>query len=162
MRLEGSEAIEWVRKHGGRINKYNDPMEPAIEDISIDFAIEVATEDPSLIWAEVETERYAASVLGRKGGAVRSEAKRSAVQRNSSAPRPRNYTHAAHYQGGIVYLEESFDLRLDYEHPKSHRGRFGDRWVRVIVDHEATGTGTPGTGDTMCRSIPRGWKSGDR
>jgi hypothetical protein len=32
----------------------------------------------------------------------------------------------------------------------------------VIIDHDATGTNTMGTGDTVVRSIPSGWTVGDR
>lgn len=73
----------------------------------------------------------------------------------------------AHYGDRYVSLPEGFDLRADYDHPRSYRaeicdncGRLTGRIVRVIVDHDATGTGTPGTGDTVVRSIPRGWHSG--
>lgn len=82
-----------------------------------------------------------------------------------------NDLEMAHYGDSYVLLPDGFDLDADYENPRSYRaetcsntGRYihehDRRYVRVIVDHRATGTHTGGTGDTVVRSIPRGWKSG--
>ena len=68
--------------------------------------------------------------------------------------------------GGVALLPDDFDLRADYESPHSYkalivsrtcRGVPGEdisqhRAIRVMVDHNATGTGTTGTGDTVVRS----------
>ena len=68
--------------------------------------------------------------------------------------------------GGVVLLPDDFDLRSDYESPRSYkalivgmtcRGVQGEdisryRAIRVTIDHAATGTGTAGTGDTVVRS----------
>lgn len=62
-----------------------------------------------------------------------------------------------------IVLSNNFDLDADYNNPRSHIAIYKDGLkVRVIVDHDATGTKTSGTGDTRVRSIPRGWKSGSR
>jgi len=53
-KLTGHEAIEAKRNNPDIIiNKYNDPTEGEKSDIDLDFAIEVASEDASLIWCEV-------------------------------------------------------------------------------------------------------------
>jgi len=52
--LEGHEAIEFVRQFGGTLNKYTDPTEEALFGIDLDYAEEVACEDPSLVWAEIK------------------------------------------------------------------------------------------------------------
>ena len=68
--------------------------------------------------------------------------------------------------GGVVLLPDDFDLRADFQSPRSYkalivgmtcRGVPGEdiprhRAIRVMIDHAATGTGTPGTGDTVVRS----------
>ena len=75
-------------------------------------------------------------------------------------------TMARRVGGGVVLLPDDFDLRSDYESPRSYkalivgmtcRGVPGEdisqhRAIRVMVDHNATGTGTTGTGDTVVRS----------
>lgn len=67
--------------------------------------------------------------------------------------------HHAHLRHStlLCVLPQSFDLRADYADPKSHRvivynpyGAPNYHTARVWVDHEATGTGTTGTGDTVC------------
>jgi hypothetical protein len=47
----GYEAIE-MKKENDRIvlNKYADPTESSREDISVEYAEEIASEDPSLIY----------------------------------------------------------------------------------------------------------------
>ena len=68
--------------------------------------------------------------------------------------------------GGFALLPDDFDLRADYDSPRTYkalivgmtcRGVPGEdisqhRAIRVRIDHAATGTGTPGTGDTVVRS----------
>lgn len=66
-----------------------------------------------------------------------------------------NYTQAAKYSNDVVYLSDKFDLSKDFLHPKTHKALQGGKAIRVIIDHDATGTNTPGTGDTVCRSVPR-------
>jgi len=71
-------------------------------------------------------------------------------------------TYESNYQAktvtGIeVTMPDSFDLKADFESPRSYtairKGIWGnpDRKVRVKADHEATGTGTTGTGDTVVK-----------
>jgi hypothetical protein len=148
---------ERARENARAIQLIQEACEIIFDDGTFDrpHIITVETDDDAVISG-------AARTLGRRGGAVKSAAKTLAVRGNARKPRPRRYTHAARYHGGVAYLLSDFDLQADYESPRTHRASFEGRWVRVIVDHEATGTGTPGTGDTVCRSIPRGWKSGDR
>ena len=68
-------------------------------------------------------------------------------------------THLAHYsRDQYVLLPDDFDLRDDYATPKTYTAllctntghRLGGS-VRVVVDHDATGTGTPGTGNTRVK-----------
>ena len=68
--------------------------------------------------------------------------------------------------GGVVLLPDDFDLRSDYESPRSYKALIVGmtcrgvpiedilryRAARVMVDHAATGTGTAGTGDTVVRN----------
>lgn len=51
----GWEAIELVAENGDKyqLNKYNDPIEPAIEDIDIEAAKDVARADDNLIFATI-------------------------------------------------------------------------------------------------------------
>ena len=67
---------------------------------------------------------------------------------------------AAHYYDATVILPDHFDLHYDYQHPRSYTALLGDQAghaiipeqkVRVVVDHDTTGTGTFGTGDIVCK-----------
>jgi hypothetical protein len=53
-RLVGWEAIRWYQQHGGQLGKYADPTEGARDNLTVSEALEVAREDPSLIfyWPE--------------------------------------------------------------------------------------------------------------
>lgn len=51
--LSGHKAIEHVVAHGGQLRKYSDPVEGA-RQVSVSEAREIASEDPSLIWAIVD------------------------------------------------------------------------------------------------------------
>ena len=53
-RLTGYAAIGAAERTGGKLHKYTDPIEDARDDISIEDAREVAREDPSLIYIDVE------------------------------------------------------------------------------------------------------------
>jgi hypothetical protein len=60
----------------------------------------------------------------------------------------------------FVIMPDTFDLRADFRNPKTYTalectntGRLLGRKVRVRVDHEETGTETPGTGDTLVKSV---------
>lgn len=105
----------------------------------------------------------AAAALGRMG---RGEAKRrgtSAHYRRLAAqrrPATERYVHAVRYGDRVAYLRTAPDLRSDLESPRSYAAMVDGRQVRVVIDHEATGTATTGTGDTVVRSVPRGWRSG--
>jgi len=68
--------------------------------------------------------------------------------------------------GGVALLPDDFDLRSDFKRPRSYKALIVSstcrgvpiediprhRAIRVIIDHNATGTGTTGTGDTVVRS----------
>ena len=68
--------------------------------------------------------------------------------------------------GGFALLPDDFDLRADFDHPRSYKALVVSNTcsgvpdesiprhhaIRVIVDHAATGTGTTGTGDTVVRN----------
>jgi hypothetical protein len=51
-RLVGWEAIHWYERHGGQLNKYADPIDMARGHLSLEEAIAVAREDPSLLFWE--------------------------------------------------------------------------------------------------------------
>jgi hypothetical protein len=68
--------------------------------------------------------------------------------------------HLGNNDNHTVILPDSFDLREDYESPRSYTALLGSRSgyallparkIRVRVDHDATGTATTGTGDTVVR-----------
>lgn len=50
MRFEGFEAIEYAKENGLLLSKYEDPIEGAREDVTVDEARDIAREDPRLIW----------------------------------------------------------------------------------------------------------------
>lgn len=56
MRLEGYRAIEFARLHGFTVNKYADPIEGPRANIGISAALDIAREDPSLLWLDIEDE----------------------------------------------------------------------------------------------------------
>ena len=71
--------------------------------------------------------------------------------------------YECHYGDTTVCISKDVDLKDDYDNPRTHKAIYRDgRTIRVIIDHDATGTNTMGTGDTVVRSIPRGWTVGDR
>jgi hypothetical protein len=53
-RLKGHEAIRYAEACGGdiRLSKFADPIEDAREDLSVDEARRVASEDPTLIYID--------------------------------------------------------------------------------------------------------------
>lgn len=52
--LKGFDAIEYKKQNPGvELHKYNDPTEERF-DISVEFAEEVASEDPGLIWVDTD------------------------------------------------------------------------------------------------------------
>jgi hypothetical protein len=51
-RLEGLEAIEYAREHDLTLCKYEDPTEDAREGLTVEEAVAVACEDPSLIYID--------------------------------------------------------------------------------------------------------------
>ena len=51
--LTGFEAIDYAERHDLLLSKYNDPIESAREDLTVDEAHEIAWEDPGLIYLEV-------------------------------------------------------------------------------------------------------------
>ena len=61
----------------------------------------------------------------------------------------------------FVLLPEDFDLDADYHNPKTYfasRCTMGGKpyaglGIKVTIDHQATGTGTVGTGDTVVTLI---------
>lgn len=68
-----------------------------------------------------------------------------------------------HYGDTTVVIDHDYDLKADYDYPRTHKAITSDgRSIRVVIDHDATGTATTGTGDTVVRSVPRGWTAGDR
>lgn len=52
----GHDAIEFAEQTGTTLNKYEDPVEEARSGLTVEEAREIASEDPSLIWVEDETE----------------------------------------------------------------------------------------------------------
>jgi len=53
-RLKGWTAIRYAEKHGGTLKKFTDPIERALERVSIEKAKRVASEDPRLIYMDVK------------------------------------------------------------------------------------------------------------
>jgi hypothetical protein len=51
-RISGWAAIEYAEQHDLRLNKYTDPIEDARADLTTEEAREIASEDPSLIYAD--------------------------------------------------------------------------------------------------------------
>jgi len=71
--------------------------------------------------------------------------------------------HECHYGDTTVCIDSDIDLDVDYDNPRTHKAiYYSGRVIRVIIDHNATGTATTGTGDTVVRSVPRGWTVGNR
>lgn len=71
--------------------------------------------------------------------------------------------YECHYGETTVVINHDYDLKTDYDYTRTHKAVCRDgRVIRVIIDHNATGTATTGTGDTVVRSIPRGWTAGNR
>ena len=81
----------------------------------------------------------------------------------------KTYRHgelAHRVRNGYALLPDDFDLRKDYNRPRTYKALVvsntcagvpddkikANRAIRVRVDHDATGTGTSGTGDTYVRS----------
>jgi hypothetical protein len=56
MRLKGFVAIEYAEMNCLKLSKYNDPIEPARDGLSIEEALEVARQDSSLIYLDIEEE----------------------------------------------------------------------------------------------------------
>ena len=55
--LTGFAAIQYAEAHGARLRKYADPTEDGRDDLTPDEALEVASEDPGLIYITVELDR---------------------------------------------------------------------------------------------------------
>lgn len=72
------------------------------------------------------------------------------------------FTYETHFAGRIAKLRKDFDLKTDYELPKAHRAIVAGKVETIVVDHDATGTMAPGTGDTVVRRKPKTWTDGDR
>jgi hypothetical protein len=53
-RLTGVDAIRRAERDGRTLSKYNDPIEEAREDLSVEEANAVARDDPGLIYLDVE------------------------------------------------------------------------------------------------------------
>lgn len=58
--ITGWDAIEAKRNNPKmKLSTYNNPIEDAQDDISIEYAEDVARDDPGLVWAEVPGKEYA-------------------------------------------------------------------------------------------------------
>jgi hypothetical protein len=55
MKVTGYEAIDYAQEHALTLNKYTDPTEEARTGLGIAEATEIAAEDPSLIYVEVQS-----------------------------------------------------------------------------------------------------------
>jgi len=58
MRLTGFAAIEYAEKHGLALNKSTDAIDEGRTGLSIAEAEALATEEPELIWLEVDDRAY--------------------------------------------------------------------------------------------------------
>lgn len=52
--ITGWEAIDYANRNRVPLHKYADPTEEARTGLTVEEAREIAHEDPSLIWVEVE------------------------------------------------------------------------------------------------------------
>ena len=58
------------------------------------------------------------------------------------------------YRGRIVVMPQGFDLLEDFRNPRNHTAEdLRGKKVRVRVNHDATGTGTTRTRDTVVRVV---------
>ena len=55
--MTGFAAIQYAEAHGARLRKYADPTEDGRDDLTPDEAIEVAAEDPGLIYITLELDQ---------------------------------------------------------------------------------------------------------
>ena len=55
MTITGTAAINTARALGLTLSKYNDPSESARDGLSVAEALEVAAEDPELIYLELDS-----------------------------------------------------------------------------------------------------------
>jgi hypothetical protein len=54
IRLTGWAAIDYARETGAPLCKYADPVDDARDDLTVAQAIDVATDDPSLVYLDAE------------------------------------------------------------------------------------------------------------
>jgi hypothetical protein len=74
----GHQALEIARHTGRQINKFADPTDGAAEDIDLDEAEEVAAEDVSLIWLDLDDVFPVDRISGSWGGVAHSTAANTA------------------------------------------------------------------------------------
>ena len=53
-RITGTDAIEYARQHGLRLNKYCDPIEGPRDDLTIEEAEDVVRSDQGLVWIDAD------------------------------------------------------------------------------------------------------------
>jgi hypothetical protein len=70
--LKGREAIEYVKNYGGRLAKYEDPIEMALCSITVQHAEAVCREDPGLVYL---AESAAREIIVRSGIAAEAAGK---------------------------------------------------------------------------------------
>jgi hypothetical protein len=58
IRLTGFEAVEYAEKKGLTLNKHPDRIDGPRQGLSIAEGLAVASEDPSLIWLDVDEDDY--------------------------------------------------------------------------------------------------------
>jgi len=58
MRLRGFAAIEYAEKEALKLNKKGDHVDPPVSGLSIAEAEAIASDDPDLIWLDVEKDAY--------------------------------------------------------------------------------------------------------
>ena len=51
--ITGTDAIRYAEKYRVPLNKYADPVEPTARRVTVAEALEIVTEDPSLIYVSV-------------------------------------------------------------------------------------------------------------
>ena len=57
MRLHGLEAIDYATVYGLTLSKYADPSEDSQENLSTSKAMEIAKDDPNLIYIDIIKEK---------------------------------------------------------------------------------------------------------
>lgn len=113
MKITGWEAIDYANRNHVALNKHTDPTEGAREGLTVQEAREVAAEDPSLIWVEVERMAWTARCScyrGHESASGRCQARD--VHDPTRAPGEAAICNSCRDHCGNGEVEESRDARM--------------------------------------------------